>query len=269
METIGRGGRGQQEAMGMQAGSGDPPVDGEEEDEDTVYAKVFPASSKLDAYGMALDDIAVFEAAGHPREGIGQLATYGFVTFAGMRLLLRSLADGLRNAGHPVASNARVPVPPFARVLRGLRFLDLGSGDGRAVIGAAILAPTLREAAGLELSTSRHELALKNRARLPEAFRNVVNFEHGDIMTVDRSYLAAADLVWVANLRFPDEAVEAVNERLERDCAMRSSAVVATLRECHFTRPHSVWTLQVPMSWNSAGWPVFCYYLAASQTDAT
>ncbi|CAE8638337.1 unnamed protein product [Polarella glacialis] len=233
----------------------------EPDDEDPVFATVFPPSSKLDAYGMAFDDMAVFENAGHSREHIGMLATYGFVNFRGMRTLLTGIAARLRpRRGGEGEKEQQLPL---AQALSGARFLDLGSGDGRAVIGAAVLVPTLAEAAGVELSVSRNDLALRNRARLPEHLRAVVRFEQCDIMHVEPARIGATEIVWLANLRFPDETVEAINTWLEENCAVEVDAVIATLRECHFSRPHTQWTEQVSMSWNPAGWPVFCYHLPA------
>eukprot|EP00440_Ansanella_granifera_P024299 gb/GFBE01026396.1/.p1 GENE.gb/GFBE01026396.1/~~gb/GFBE01026396.1/.p1 ORF type:complete len:241 (+),score=61.53 gb/GFBE01026396.1/:1-723(+) len=228
-------------------------------EEEATFTQVFPESTKLEAYGMAFDDMAVFEDAGHSRDHIGMLATYGFVNFCGMRTMLKGIARRLR----PELADCSL-----AEALSGLRFLDLGSGDGRAVIGAAVLAPTLRESAGVELSVSRHELAARNRERLPDALRAIVCIEQCDIMKVDESLLGATEIVWLANLRFPDETVAAINDHLERCCADKVDAVVATLRECNFSRPHTVWTEQVSMSWNPEGWPVFCYHLPARQRTA-
>lgn len=224
--------------------------------EDPLHARIFPPSAKLDAYGIAFDDLAVFEAAGHSRESTGKLATYGFVTYRGMRTLLESAAGGLQKARGGSEST-------LAEMLPGARFLDLGSGDGRAVIGAAILAPTLAESVGVELSVARHDLAAKNREHLPESLREVVRFEQADIFQLEHDRLASADIVWVSNLRFPDDLVEELNNLLEKACAQKRDAVVATLRECPFKRPHSAWTEQVSMSWNPDGWPVFCYHLPA------
>ncbi|CAE7356910.1 argC [Symbiodinium sp. CCMP2456] len=199
---------------------------------------------------MALDDIGVFEAAGFQRDQVGMLATYGFVDFPGVRTLLRGIAERLR----PGCVDLR-------QALAGMRFLDLGSGDGRAVIGAAVLAPTLVESSGVELSLSRHELAVRNRCRLPQGIQDIVQFQQIDILQVEPTRLGATEIVWLANLRFPDETVEAINNYLEEHCAKEVDAVVATLRKCSFRREHESWTMEVSMSWNPEGWPVYCYYL--------
>ncbi|CAE6920075.1 argC [Symbiodinium natans] len=227
---------------------------GSVQDEERTFATVFPDSSKLDAYGMALEDIAVFEEAGFQRDQVGMLATYGFVDFAGVRTLLRGIAERLR------PGSGDLP-----QALAGMHFLDLGSGDGRAVIGAALLAPTLAESRGVELSVSRHELAVRNRSRLPKGMQDIVRFQQIDILQVEPTRLGATEIVWLANLRFPDETVEAINQYLEMHCARDVDAVVATLRECSFRRPHEAWTMEVSMSWNPQGWPVFCYLLPRAE----
>lgn len=76
----------------------------------------------------------------------------------------------------------------------------------------------------------------------------------------------SADVIWLANLRFPDDVVASVNDLLEQRCALDKDAVVATLRECpswQSPRLIEAWTQQVPMSWNPSGWPVFFYHLRA------
>eukprot|EP00933_Yihiella_yeosuensis_P047317 TRINITY_DN43077_c0_g1_i1.p1 TRINITY_DN43077_c0_g1~~TRINITY_DN43077_c0_g1_i1.p1 ORF type:complete len:259 (+),score=51.85 TRINITY_DN43077_c0_g1_i1:46-777(+) len=229
----------------------------QEEPEDPIFVSVFPPSKKLDAYSMAFDDMAVFENAGHSREHIGQLATYGFVNFSGMRRMLEGIAARLRPETWISSGKS------LAKALSDTSFLDLGSGDGRAVIAAAVLAPTLRESIGVELSVSRHELAVRNRRGLPEDLKGIVRFEQCDIFKVDASCLGSTEIVYLANLRFPDETVEAINDHLEKHCAIENDAVVATLRECNFTRPCTSWTENVSMSWNPEGWPVFCYHLPA------
>ncbi|CAK0881798.1 unnamed protein product [Prorocentrum cordatum] len=211
-------------------GAGDLGPDLQEQPDDPVFAAIFPPSKKLDAYGISFADLAVFEGAGFGRDDIGKLATFGFITFTGMR-----------------------------------RFLDLGSGDGRAVVAAALLVPGLERATGVELSTLRHEVAERGRAQLPEALQATVRFEQADILQVDAETLGGAHVVYVANLRFPDAAVDAVNAVLDRCCAREVDAVVATLRECPFSRPHEAWVEEVPMSWNDQGCPVYCYHLRASR----
>merc|ERR1712039_607948 len=186
---------------------------------------------------------------------VGTLATYGFVTYRGMRMLLESAASRLFRDGAETAAEA----------LRGAHFLDLGSGDGRAAISAAFLVPDLAESFGLELSASRHALAEKNWGRLPERLQEKVRFQHGDMLQASADLLSSADIIYLANLRFPEAVVVSINERLDSDCALERDAIVATLRECPFSRPHDSWTLELPMSWNPAGWPVFFYHLHALQ----
>lgn len=204
--------------------------------------------------GMEAEDLACFAAAGHERAAAARLGTYGAVSLEGVGALLRSAAARLAGA-------AELPLP---RALARRRFLDLGSGDGRAVLAAAVMAPTLAEAAGVELCGRRHGLAVQNRRCLPEPLRSIVSLEQGDALRAEASRLAAADIVWVANLRFPDPVVASLNERLERHCAIGKDAVVAALRECHFARPHTAWTERIPMSWNPDGSAVFCYLLHAA-----
>ncbi|CAK0881796.1 unnamed protein product [Prorocentrum cordatum] len=245
-------------------GAGDLGPDLQEQPDDPVFAAIFPPSKKLDAYGISFADLAVFEGAGFGRDDIGKLATFGFITFTGMRRLLTAAARRLRGGGAGDVP-AAAPAGLLAEALGGKRFLDLGSGDGRAVVAAALLVPGLERATGVELSTLRHEVAERGRAQLPEALQATVRFEQADILQVDAETLGGAHVVYVANLRFPDAAVDAVNAVLDRCCAREVDAVVATLRECPFSRPHEAWVEEVPMSWNDQGCPVYCYHLRASR----
>lgn len=70
--------------------------------------------------------------------------------------LLESVVEHLRPGGKESGS----AVGLAAVSAGGLRVLDLGSGDGRVVIRAVFLSPTLAEAVGVKLS--RHELPEKN-----------------------------------------------------------------------------------------------------------
>ncbi|CAK9088229.1 unnamed protein product [Durusdinium trenchii] len=227
----------------------------DEEKDETFFLEIFPDSSKLDAYAMAFDDIQVFEEAGHPRDHVGMLATYGFVHFSGMSKLLEggsdlsltpiildaffldasfavSLWTLLKPWGLQMAKTAGIaqkfePGLPIQKALAAKRFLDLGSGDGRAVIAAAVLVPSLSESLGVELSMSRHQLAVKNRSRLPDALQDVVHFQQCDILQVEPALLGGTEIVWLANLRFPDETVLAINKYLDAHCAVEVDAVVA------------------------------------------
>ncbi|CAK9088227.1 unnamed protein product [Durusdinium trenchii] len=143
------------------------------------------------------------------------LATYGFVHFSGMSKLLEGIAQKFE------------PGLPIQKALAAKRFLDLGSGDGRAVIAAAVLVPSLSESLGVELSMSRHQLAVKNRSRLPDALQDVVHFQQCDILQVEPALLGGTEIVWLANLRFPDETVLAINKYLDAHCAVEVDAVVA------------------------------------------
>eukprot|EP00913_Durusdinium_trenchii_P029040 g27229.t1 len=168
--------------------------------DETFFLEIFPDSSKLDAYAMAFDDIQVFEEAG----------SCGDACYLRLRIAQKF------EPGLPIQKERHTEDPRLA--LAAKRFLDLGSGDGRAVIAAAVLVPSLSESLGVELSMSRHQLAVKNRSRLPDALQDVVHFQQCDILQVEPALLGGTEIVWLANLRFPDETVLAINKYLDAHC---------------------------------------------------
>jgi len=235
---------------------------------DSIFERIFPESQRLAAFGMAFDDLAAFEAAGHAREAIGKLSTYGFVTFSGLRKLLKAAVMKLRrDASHVVDGE-----DSLASNLAGFRFLDLGSGEGRCVIGAALLGGgRLSESRGIELSTLRHDLAIKKQTELPEGIlsETALVFDRCDILETDAAALASADIVYLSNLHFPDEVSDSIETLLERHCCQKPF-VLTSLRALRKFSGRTVeqWTETVSMSW-SPGWPVYCYLLAPASSDSS
>jgi len=214
-----------------------------------VFNTIFPESRRLDAFDIAFDDLAVFEAAGHPREQVAKLSTYGFITWAGMQTFLAEVS-------------ARF-VADDCVALTGKRFLDLGSGDARTLVAALLQAPMLGAAHGVELSLRRHELALKNCSQLPDALRSKALVAQGDILRVSAEDLASADVIYSSSLHFPEQVVAQLESSFEERCAIEHDVVIGSLRECNFRRRHVAWTQKVAMSWNADGAPVYFYHLFA------
>jgi len=213
---------------------------------------------------MSFDDLAVFKSCGYAENEVGKLSTYGSVLHNGVPLLFKVVADGAY-AGDLCAA------------VEGKVFLDLGSAEGRAVISAALHfhgrssdsagkadLPSLKKAIGVELSRRRHDLALKHRSRIAsEDLRGRIQLVHDDILSQQTAeLLSEADVVYAANLRFPEE----VNSRLgahiaaalspEKDCFVLCLAPLVFQGRL----PVASWQVVVPMSWNPSGWPVFCHH---------
>ena len=126
------------------------------------------------------------------------------------------------------------------------RFVDLGSGGGRLVIQAHLELPSVATSVGIELSPSRHAVALetwRELARSGEAGRirrlaerswgvtseartaSTVQLHEGDLFELD---LAGATHVYVASLCFTPEMLARLLDKLEREGI--SLQVVATLK---------------------------------------
>merc|ERR1712176_1329724 len=141
-------------------------------------------------------------------------------------------------------------------------FVDLGSAEGKCVISAMLhfsgldsskgtCSPKLRKSIGIELSTYRHDLALKHRSRIADVdLRERVQLVQDDILSPETARtLGEADVVYAANLHFPEE----LNRRLGTHMAMAlhpaRECFVLTLAPLHFGEkvPAAVWDVSVPM----------------------
>ncbi len=93
-------------------------------------------------------------------------------------------------------------------------FVDLGSGAGRACIQAALThRDRLREIIGVELSPSRHKIAVDAREELNRRGHEVsVTFTLGDILEW-KYLLSVPAIVYTASLTFSTSVLDAVEER--------------------------------------------------------
>lgn len=94
----------------------------------------------------------------------------------------------------------------------GERFLDLGSGVGRAVVAFALLLPGC-SAAGVEIRPALHEVAASiSTTRLPAEVRQRVSFHCGDMFACSWN---EASVLLVNSTGFDDSLMERVMDKLQ------------------------------------------------------
>eukprot|EP00928_Gymnodinium_smaydae_P040959 TRINITY_DN27739_c0_g1_i1.p1 TRINITY_DN27739_c0_g1~~TRINITY_DN27739_c0_g1_i1.p1 ORF type:complete len:523 (+),score=67.73 TRINITY_DN27739_c0_g1_i1:57-1571(+) len=220
-----------------------------------AFTDVFKDEEKLDGYSMCFDDLETFVAHGYSKEDVGKLSVYGCVLHEGVPLLFKSIAkmrfqDSIRS------------------VVDDKVFLDLGSADGRCVISAALHFVGLKEVIGIELSAARHCIAEQHRLRLSdERVRSRVRLVQDDILSDSTAALVAnADIIYAANLRFPEEVNRALGGHITRSMKREKEYFVLVLASVDFSHrmPAASWEISVPMNWNPEGWPVYCHHFPAN-----
>lgn len=147
--------------------------------------------------------------------------------------------------------------------------------------------PRLQQAVGIELSTLRHRLAQRHLARLrgPDSRRRTLLLE-GDILGDEAlPWIGRADIIYAANLHFPEEVNERLGHRLLENIDLSKEVFVLALAPLGGFAPQPLgegegaserqsqkrgfaasWEIQVPMSWNPGGWPVSVFHFPAAPT---
>eukprot|EP00927_Polykrikos_kofoidii_P030167 TRINITY_DN26006_c0_g1_i1.p1 TRINITY_DN26006_c0_g1~~TRINITY_DN26006_c0_g1_i1.p1 ORF type:complete len:522 (-),score=143.41 TRINITY_DN26006_c0_g1_i1:332-1897(-) len=204
------------------------------------YEEIFHTSEKLDPFSMSMEDMEEFKARGFAGDDIGKLSTYGCVLHTGVYKLFEAIAEHAFGGDIRAALHDKVFVDLGSAegrcVISAAMHFDGGSiaaaDDGGGIAAKAAVAaastnttatceaadgtcqfrPRLKRAVGVELSGARHDLAVKYRARIAdEDIRNRVELVRDDIFSEESArLLTQADVVYAANLRFPEE----VNGRL-------------------------------------------------------
>ena len=169
------------------------------------------------------------------------------------------------------------------------QFYDLGSGGGRLVIQSHLEIPSLSRSVGIELSPSRHKIALDTWENLMQTgdaarIRNLaekswgvesnsqikptVELHEGDLFKLDISQVTH---MYVSSLCFSDDMLERLVDKIEMEG--KSLQIVASLRMLpkskrdqarikQFELGNAPWQEFIEMSWTKArgdGCPVYFY----------
>lgn len=194
-------------------------------------------------------------------------STYGEITSLGARQLFHHLGLTRQNANN-------------------YQFFDLGSGGGRLVVQAHLELPSVVRSVGIELSPSRHQVALQtwdNIVRSGDAERirkmaekswgvqsettSSVELHEGDLFGLD---ISQATHLYLSSLCFSEDMLERIVDKIEREG--NALQVVASLRSLKVQKDDSrkrrvrlgsnPWMEFVEMSWTKArgdGCPVYFY----------
>lgn len=217
-----------------------------------VYREIF-ATERATAIECE-EELALFE---------GKSATFGYIPHAECARLLAHAEQALREAAPRSRSSAR---ELEALPLAGRKFVDLGSGDGRVVISAALLRPELGSAVGIELSTTRHAAAAAHVATLRKAVPSTRRAP-AEVICDDMlgwNGLADADVVFVNNLCFGEAINEQLGQRLTAELPTdRTAVVLSTGTQMRFGRPHAERSALIGQSWGTS--PLYVYTLPPAQ----
>lgn len=111
-------------------------------------------------------------------------------------------------------------------------FLDLGSGTGKIVLIAAALFPELKRAVGVELSRTRHGIAIRSRDELHNLAPQLALLDRVWLMDDDVRHavaaIAVADVIWVSNTCFPNDLNRDIRSLID-DYAREGTLVYSTI----------------------------------------
>jgi len=172
----------------------------------------------------------------------------------------------------PQDSAAKLFQNPMVNLQPGETFADLGSGLGRLVVDAALVA-NVKRAVGVELSTSRSSLACRALTNVTKALparetgwraerhESEVELYEGNILDLGKDFLGKINVAYVANLCFRPDLLNAVAMKLSRD--LPDNARVVSLRNLELnqdtTRLKLKGTVDLPMSWSVEGYAQAIY----------
>lgn len=172
----------------------------------------------------------------------------------------------------PQESAAKLFQNPMVNLQPGETFADLGSGLGRLVVDAALVA-NVKRSVGVELSTSRsssacHALSNVTKALPPaetgwraERHETGVELYQGNILDLGKDFLGQINVAYVANLCFRPDLLNAVAVKLSRD--LPADARVVSLRNLELNqdtkRLKLKGTVNLPMSWSVEGYAQAIY----------
>lgn len=179
----------------------------------------------------------------------------------------------------PQDSAAKLFQNPMVNLQPGETFADLGSGLGRLVVDAALVA-NVKRAVGVELSTSRSTSACKALTNVTKAMpveeggwraerhNSEVELYEGNILDLGNDFLGKINVAYVANLCFRPDLLNAVTVKLSRD--LPDGARVVSLRNLELDQADGPatkdtkriklkGTVDLPMSWSVEGYAQAIY----------
>ena len=182
-----------------------------------LLAKARP--NQLDGFEIPQEEIEFINKTNKSNDSYHDPATYGEITSLGGRQLFHYM-DLTKSSNQPI------------------HFIDLGSGNGNLVMQAYLEVQDLNKVQGIELSSMRHELAIKSWNQIKEEAKdirirsmkqrkndiaaekeenkdegkeNMLNLMQGDLFTMD---ISTASHIYVASLCFSQEMMNALSDKI-------------------------------------------------------
>ncbi|KAL7477713.1 hypothetical protein ACHAW6_003512 [Cyclotella cf. meneghiniana] len=186
-------------------------------------------------------------------------STYGEITILGMLenlMSIRSLLCPMSSSCLAFATGARqlfyhmgLSAPPKSNIDSGnpkIQFFDLGSGGGRLVLQSHLELPSVCRSVGIELSPTRHEIAMRRMKKLVVSgtvdriresaqkswgwetgvcSSSVIDLIQGDLFELD---ISKATHMYLSSLCFSDSMLERIVHKIETEGF--SLQIVASLR---------------------------------------
>jgi hypothetical protein len=164
------------------------------------------------------------------------------------------------------------------------QFFDLGSGGGRLVIQSYLELPSVCRSVGVELSPTRHEIAMTRLNNLKSSgdldrirqlasrvleksdgnLPSKIDLYQGDLFQLD---ISEATHIYISSLCFTDEMLERIVHKMESEAT--SLQIVASLRLLPLRKSSAKrivrlgdkpWQEFIEMTWNKGdGCPVYFY----------
>jgi precorrin-6B methylase 2 len=163
---------------------------------------------------------------------VGGAPTYGEITYESLQEILNDI--------NPVRNDV---------------FYDLGSGVGKVTVQVHLTTP-VKKSVGVELSTTRHEQALKIQEELKKRkllpYRKILEFKNEDIA---KTNLDDATIIFMCSTCFSDELMRNI---IDNAAKSKKKLRIITLRVINDDRFKLEKTYSLPMTWSSST-PVYRY----------
>jgi len=215
------------------------------------YERIF--SSQLTTALKGKGEAALFE---------GKSGVFGYIPHADCAGLLGQVEAALLAADGTDASET---LP-----LRGRVLVDMGSGDGRVVVSAALLRPELARVVGVELSPTRHAAAAAHVRALAGAAAIEPGrlYARAEVICADMlawDGLAEADVVFANSLCVGDTINRRLEAKLDDELPRDRTVIVAVAgAKLRFKRLHTERSGLVGQSWGAS--PLYIYTLPPTRS---
>lgn len=208
-----------------------PPSNAAERDRrKSISSLLLSGWDPTDGFQISSDEVETIDGQRRSNETASP-STYGEITELGARQLFKYMH--LISTTKPTLEKVR----RCKKEQEQFSFADLGSGNGRLLIQSYMEIPSLHRIIGIELSNSRHRVAVDAWDHLHDAARSVrlnadanapdidIELNEGDLFLLD---ISSVTHIYVASLCFSDDMMHRLANKLASEA--RALECVATLK---------------------------------------